>query len=396
MNIKIHPEGKIPAKTPPKYETLMKRLDENKDEFVPANRDTIRKFIQEARLGKTIRGREKKKIGMKRLLKYVQDLKKLDHYFQKRFEDIIENDMERFILDLEDGKIKTPKGKPYAQETQVSIKKIIKKFYKWLLGNNRQYPERVIWFDTSHELPEYNCINKKQLDKILTLMTSTKSEWLVRNRALIMVLFDGGMRAEELLNIRLKNIKYDGETYKVRIEHSKTKKRTLSLPMCKKHLDTWLDIHPAKHEEQAQLFPITYDAMRHLIGRLGKHIGMKLTPHDLRHSSCTYWCQHITHAQMCYRYGWSMNSKMPQRYIDREGLNEDKLVEIARNNREENLKQENQKLSKRLAALEDHMNQLFKTDVEEARKIVQKAHEKVRDPNPKPTNQFLNQEFKPF
>ncbi len=370
MEIKIHPEGKIDAKPVISFERIIARLDENRDNLLPENRDVLKRFIRDARLGKTILGREKKKVGLKRLLKYIQDLKKLDVYFKRPFADLSEQDFERFILDLEDGVITTSDGKPYALETQVVIKKMIKKFYKWFEGDNVEVPRKVRWIDTSYELPEYVALSKEEVDKIVALHTSNTSFNLVRNRAILMFMFDSGIRAEELLNIRMRHLTMKNVDYVVRIEFSKTKKRTITLPFCKNFLDIWLEVHPMPQEPSAQLFPISYNALLHVVHRLGETIGRRITPHSMRHSSATYWCQHLTTYELCYRFGWSMSSKMPQRYIDREGLNQEKANKIVKVARVEGLEQENALLARRLAALEDQMTKFFEKDTEEAKKIV--------------------------
>ncbi len=41
-----------------------------------------------------------------------------------------------------------------------------------------------------------------------------------------------------------------------------------------------------------------------------------------RHSSATYWCNKLSYFQFCKRFGWTVTSKMPQKYIDREGVDE--------------------------------------------------------------------------
>jgi integrase len=266
---------------------------------------------------------------LKRLLKYIQDLKKLDTYFKRPFGDLTEADMERFILDLENGVVGTMDGHAYAGETQVVIKKMIKKFYKWLEGDNMDVPRKVRWIDTSCESIEYVSLSKDELDKILSLMTSNSSYNLVRNRALLIFLFDSGLRAEEVLNVRMRHLTVKNDNYVVRVEFSKTKKRTITLPFCKDLLNAWLDMHPLPSEPSAQLFPITYNALRGVVNRAGDIIKKHITPHSLRHSAATYWCQHLTPYELCYRLGWSMSSKMPQRYIDREGLNQEKAAKAA-------------------------------------------------------------------
>jgi site-specific recombinase XerD len=369
--MKIHPEGKIDAKRYPTFEDVLDRLDSNKDNFLPDNRIIIRRFVYDARLGKTVIGKQKKKIGVKRIQKYLQDLKKLDDYFKKPLDSLTSEDMERFILDLEEGRVKTAKGSAYALETQAVIKKLIKKFYKWLWGNNRIFPEIVEWIDTSVEVQDYSALRKEEIDKMVGMIISSKSEIMIRNRALIMVLFDAGLRAEEMLNVRLKHIYFEGENYKMRVEYSKTKKRTITLPMCKCFLDDWLDVHPMRTESEAQLFPMTYDNLRMAIKRSGAVIKAEITPHSLRHSSATYWCQHLTPYELCYRLGWSMSSKMPQRYIDREGLYQEKAEKIIKATNMTRLEEENAKLNRRLASMEDQMNKLLGKDYDEARKIVQ-------------------------
>lgn len=370
MKTKIHPEGLIPAKKEFGYDRIIERLESNKDSFHPVNKELMIKFIRDARLGKTILSRQKKRVGDKRLLKYVQDLKKLDQYVNKPFSDVNEEDIEKFILDLEEGILKTSKGKPYAPDTQSVIKKVIKKFYKWLEGDNENYPKKVRWIDTSVEIPEYTALRKEEIDKLIACMVSTTPEKIIRNRAIVMFLFDSGVRAEELLNVRLKHLNFSKDNYNVRIEFSKTKKRTITLPFCKEFLNQWLDIHPLRTEPLAQLFPINYNQLHKIIRRAGKMIGVKLYPHALRHSSATYWCQHLTPYELCYRMGWSMSSRMPQRYIDREGLYQEKASKIVKATNLERLENENAQLNRRLSQMEDQISRLFNEDIEEARKII--------------------------
>ena len=371
---KIHPEGHIVTSWPSlNIERINQRLAENRDNFLPENLEIITQFIYDARMGKTIIGREKKKIAVKRLVKYIQDLKKLDVYFKKPFDKITEKDMERFISDLEDGILKNPDGKPYAKETQSVIKKIFKKFYKWLLGNNETIPPMVRWIDTSIETKDYHAINKEQVESMLATITSNSSFNLIRNRALIMVLFDSGARADELLNVRLNQLILENGLYKIRIQFSKTKPRTITLPFSKEYIEQWIDIHPSRDIQLAQLFPIHYNQLRMLIKRAGKTIGVNITPHSLRHASVTFWCKRLKQYELCYRFGWSMSSKMPQRYIDQEGLEQENVNKIVQADETERLAQTNKILSQRLASLEDTMNRLLGEDIEEVRKIVEKA-----------------------
>ena len=106
------------------------------------------------------------------------------------------------------------------------------------------YPELVEWIDTSEVIKEVSALTQAEVMKMIDATASP------RDRALIMVLFDSGARAEELLNVRMKpeHIFWKDElkSFMMRIEFSKTKPRTISLPYSKMLLRKWLEVHPAK------------------------------------------------------------------------------------------------------------------------------------------------------
>ncbi|MFW6046428.1 MAG: tyrosine-type recombinase/integrase [Candidatus Woesearchaeota archaeon] len=389
---KIFPEGKIDAKRIQTWPEIRTRLESNKDEFHPDNVQTTLLFLRAAKNGKTNPNKQYTKVGMKRLLKFIQDLKKLDHYFKKPFKDITEKEMERFIKDLEDGVIKSPKGTPYAPETQAVIKKLIRKFYKWLEGNGNFYPEKVQGIHTAVKLKDYEVITLLQHNRIMTLLTSNTSYNLVRNKAVLSFGFDSGMRAEEIINTRLKHLSFKDEVYYVRIEHHKhgSKKRTILLPICKPYLEAWLSLHdaiPDSKVERGELFPpntpldaqlfinVDYNKLRLITKRAGLAIGKKLTPHGLRHASATHYCQQLTPYELCYRFGWSMSSRMPARYIDQEGIGQGKPIKMMRVARLESLEAENAKLAEKIVTMEAYFKRFFKEDETEARKIINMMRE---------------------
>lgn len=344
-------------------------------EMLPENKALVKAFVHDARLGKTIKKKSKKKVGKSRQIKYVQDLKKLDAHFKKNFKDVAQEEMECFILDLEDGKLIQKNGKPYAAETQVAIKKIVIKFYKWLHGSPDVTPSIVSWIDTSCELKDHIFLTRAELDTMLSRMVSNSSEQVVRNKALIAVLFDTGLRANELLNLRVRDLEYHNEHYKIRVTVSKTLKRTLVLTLSRKYVDEWLDVYPNRTVPEAQLFPISYTALAHMIERTGKRISKHVTPHTLRHSSITYWANHLKHAQLCMRFGWSMNSKQPARYIQRAGIEEEAVAELYNENEAKGHDEEKEMLYRRLAMMEEQMNKLLEGDLAEIAKLVKNARE---------------------
>lgn len=376
---KIHPEGHIDTQGHlKKYLSVMARVKEGRIKLLPQNREDLLEFIADAELGKTIKKGSKKKISQARVVKYVDDLTKLDNFLNKPFAEVTQKEMERFITGLEKGTILSKRGTPFKTETIITTKNVIKKFYKWKLGGGKVLPELVDWFDTSIELPEYHAIKKEQLDSALAMITSNTPANLTRNRALLAILFDSGARQDELLNVRLKHLTQENGCYKMRIEFSKTMKRTVWLPLYKEYIDAWLDIHPNRTPE-AQLFPIGYQPLRQIVLRVGKQMKLsKLTPHSFRHGSITYYANLNTYSeqQLKYRFGWSPNSKMLSRYIDREGLNQkdsaSQITALQEQKEVEKLTQENKQLNQRLAMLEEQMQRFFAKDKEELQRIIQK------------------------
>lgn len=369
--VQIHPEGHIPDGRDnwEAYTDLFGYID--RVDVLPENKELLKRFCRDAKLGKTIKKQSKKKVGHKRLAKYVQDLKKLDHYTKKPFDKLTQEDLELFITDLEDGNIQSINGKPFAEETQVCIKKIVQKFYSWLLTGSKYVPELVDWIDTSLKVKDGDYIKKEELDLLLSILTSTKPEKLIRNRALLSFFFDSGARLDELYNIRFKHLELVEGTYRVRIEFSKTKARTLSLPLCKEHLDAWIDIHPARNEPLAQLFPMTQNHIRKVTKRAGRLIKKeRLIPHTLRKSSATYWANKLSRYQLCARLGWSMSSRQPDRYINIAGLDENKIIEVVETEKYQQVRAENTRLNERMASMEDLLHQLLAKDKEELVRII--------------------------
>lgn len=369
QRMRIEPPGKI---VDPKYawattSTIIARL-RNRKGMLEANKALIERFINDARMGKTIRRGAKKRVGALRQAKYVHDLAKIDAFLKKPLDQVTEPDMERFIMALEDGEITQANGKAYAPETAVAIKKIVIKFYTWLNGG--ETPPFVRWIDTSFKIPDFKMVSKDQVEKILSLMSGPSPTYTIRNRAIVMFLFDSGARADELLNVRISHLEVREGQYWVRIEHSKSKPRTIVLPFCKKYLDAWLDIHPGREIQEAQLFPMRYNGLCNTVKSAGKTINAHTTPQVLRKSSSTYWSTHLTSFQLNYRLGWSMSSKQPARYIDRAGVGQEKVVETVKTETKKALEVQNAELLQRLAIMEEQFNRLMSGDLEEVKRII--------------------------
>ncbi len=341
------------------YARALARLPHD-DTILPENRKIMLRFLRDAELGKTIRNAQKKKIGYGRLLRSVGILKIMSRdWFKKPFPAVTSKDMEDFVLQLEKGKVKNQHGNPYKSETQKTIKKFIKKFYKWLLGNGTTYPEMVAWIDTSGQIPEIQALKREEVERLVARAGNP------RNKAIVKLLFDSGARIEEFLNVRMADLDWKGDYYLVRIQHSKTKPRTISIPLSTKELNDWLAEHPDRKNGNAFLFDMRYHQITMMLKRLGEKVLKKnVTPHILRHSSATHYANLLKHYQFCYRYGWSMSSDSPNRYIDRNGIYEQETAEVVKVDEINKFKKENEVIKEDFTLLKerfDKMNDIMVT-----------------------------------
>ncbi len=333
---------------------------ENDQVIIKENKEFILKFIRDCRLGKTLKNRQKKSIGVARCLKYIQILKKLSAWLDKPFDKVTQSDMEKLIealendqycIDVKSNNQEILKTRKYAHSTKLDYKKTLRKFYKWLWGNNKHYPELVDWIDTYDIMQEVPALTREQVEKLVDVSN-------IRDKAIIMFLFDSGARIEETLNIQIKDLTKIEDSYKVRITVSKTKPRTIHLPICSKYLDLWLQEYSNKTDDSF-LFPLRYDSLRMMLHRKSKLIlNKRVTPHILRHSSATYYANYLSHFQLCYRFGWSMASKMPNRYLDREGIFEQETTKIIQTNDISNLEKQNQLLKEEISHIKESNQEL--------------------------------------
>ena len=373
------------------YENALRRLDDC-DSVSAANKDLVRRFVRDAALGKTIVGRKKRKVGSATLVGYLNHLMTFMLRVKKDLDQLSITDMEHYIEALETDAVASRArrvigssvaacGKPYSPRYKVDNKVVIRKFYKWLWGENKRYPEIVEWFDTYCDEPEIPALSEAEIEKLLDKSRSTFE------RAFVQTLFDGGYRLGELLNVRLKHVQFirfdDGtrsigtslNCFSLRVPYSKTLPRTVLMPIptTTKWLKLWLEEHPANprinddgtidaNDLMAPLFPISDGGARHRINRLGKRaLNKRVYPHLIRHTSATYWANRLSYFQLCKRFGWTMTSQQPQRYIDRSGMEQLPIVEKFHEDDRAKLVREKALLQAELAELRDQLSDSRRT-----------------------------------
>lgn len=304
-------------KTDFNFEYYYNRLDGK--EMSKRQVDQIRKFILEAQIGKN----SKKKVGKHRLIANLQSFFKLANYFKKDFDKLTEEDIIKFSQDLENNRIKQRNGTQYKESSKNELIRSLKRYLKWI-WNEKDYNKKIRWVKEFEESSEVPALSMKEIETLANKMK------FLRDKTLTLFLGDSGCRIEEALNLKISDVelkaKENGEQfYIVNIRVSKTLPRKISVPMASKILTQWLKEHPAITDKDSYLFPVTYDAYRKVLRIAAKEVfSYSVNPHQLRHSSASYYCKKINNPyKFCYRYGWHFNSPMAKRYIDRTQLEED-------------------------------------------------------------------------
>jgi len=335
------------------YEREMDKLESDASMDVK-DKELILRFVWDCKIGKTQCGKSKKKVGKARILKYIQNLRIISKWVGKPLDQLNQEDMEKLVYGIEEDVYKN-REKNYSEETKADYKKTLRKFYRWL-GK----PGLVDFISLIVKPKDVPALKREEVE---TMINSTPSMVM---KAGIMTLFDGGLRIEEFLNLRIKDLtkeKYgnDNDCYWIDIRFSKTFARKIPLPLCTEHLKDWLYKHPDKENLDSQLFPFSYPAFMKRLKTLGSNaLKKKVTPHMLRHSSATYWAAKMNRYELCAKYGWAFSSDMPDRYIKRKGIIFQELAEKGDVDTTTKLQKENILLKEKIENLEHNCKRFTK------------------------------------
>lgn len=258
-------------------------------------------------------------IGERRLDKYIYSLPKISEWLGKPFKEVTRDDMIKMVAGLEE--------KDYANWTKVTYKAIIKRFWKWLNGDE-DYPDCVRWIrgglkNGNKKLPE-NLLTPEEIDRLVDVATN------IRDKAFVRCLYESGCRISELLNLQIKNVQFD-EYSPIIVVSGKTGSRRIRLIDKDGLLKTWLKAHPFRDDPEGFVFvsmavnrknnPIEYHAVVKILRMLKAKSGItkEVNPHNFRHSRATNLAVKLTEAQMKQMFGWTQSSDMASVYVHLSG-----------------------------------------------------------------------------
>ena len=219
----------------------------------------------------------------------------------------------------------------YSKSTISDFKKVLKKFVKYV--NDGELPK--FWKDIHSEKvgSRYNSPDQMiSYDELQSLLNACKNQ---RDKALISLLWDSGVRASELLQLKVKNFQksMDGLYAVLNIEKGSKnyKQRTViltgdSVVLVPQYIEFLKGYLKDKFSEDGFMFVglgkenpgenLTYDDLRSLIKKRAKSAGLQkpISPHLFRHSAATRMASESLPIQVFTKQmGWSSN-KMADNY----------------------------------------------------------------------------------
>ncbi len=234
------------------------------------------------------------------------DLKKAD-----------KKDLGNLVINIQDSK--------YADWSKTDMKVAIKKFYKILNGG--EYPDKVKFISTAMKnykmkLPE-SLLSREDIKKLISVCQNE------RDRALISVLYEGGLRAGELGSLKIKHVEFAKENIRLTIPKGKTGPRVIPIIESERYLENWINAHPGSKNPENPLWikleqnegmvqSMTYDNIRLMIKKKAKKAAIPLSKtnlHNFRHSRATELAKKLKEAQLCLYFGWIIGSNQTRTYV---------------------------------------------------------------------------------
>lgn len=302
-----------------KYESA-KRYVLNSD-LSQHNKDLILKFDQHMQLIG---------VGKPRIMKYFDKITRLGIWLDKDFEQATKEDIEKVVMQVH-------QRTDLTMATKIDYNIILKRFYKWLLGHEEEYPLCVKWLKTTLKYKDKHVTNQADL------ITESEVQRLIsvaihpRNRAFISLLYETGCRIGEIANLSIGQVLFDQYGCVLNVS-GKTGARRIRVVNSTSYLVQWLEMHPCKNDRTKPVWvhlgkaglkkQLEYNSIRKLLQELFKTAGInkRCNPHIFRHSGATFMANHMTEAQMKAYFGWVQASDMASTYVHLSGRDTDNAI----------------------------------------------------------------------
>lgn len=274
------------------------------------NRETIRLYLQERRANAL----SEQTIRLDRMV-----LERLAKFLKKPFREATKQDLVRYFSQIQET---LSNGTVHLQKVKT------KQFYNWLYDlEPRDFPDCVKWIRPTNPgkgmlpIQPEDLLTREEIRKLINTCSNA------RNQALISSLYETAARAEEILDLKIKNVNFDEQGAVVSLG-GKTGQRRIRVVESVPYLQTWINIHPFKNSPNSPLWysnrsgsGLSYNYLYSLVRRLAEKAGVKkkVTPHILRHTRLTELAKHLPEQKLKVFAGWTPSSRMASVYVHLSG-----------------------------------------------------------------------------
>jgi len=235
-------------------------------------------------------------VSVRRLVFYTHKLRKLAAWLRKDFDMVDEDDMRSMLTLLSKGFARQDGGQ-YSLGTVHGYKVTLKRFYRWLEGDDQEYPRKVKWIKTNGDT-----MRIREPEQILTyeeVLEMIRHARNVRDKAIVSFLYESGARISEMLSMKIKHLEFTPAIVKTTLPVSKTRPRVIPLVACRQHLATWVNYHPFKDNPDAPVWsnlkrnggePLLSQTVNSILKRIASNAGIakRVYPHLFRACSITH------------------------------------------------------------------------------------------------------------
>lgn len=185
----------------------------------------------------------------------------------------------------------------YSDWTKFDLKQTVKRFFKFLRGEGFVKDIRISERKVRKKLPQTILTE----DEVVRIIENANN---IRDKLIISLLYELGLRLHELLNLRTKDIVL-GKEYGWVIVHGKTGMRRLLTVSSIPYLKAWLNAHPDLRPDNYLI--VTWDNRKmsrnnliKIVRELSKKAGTnkRVTPYTFRHSRATFLARVLTEQQL--------------------------------------------------------------------------------------------------
>ncbi len=239
----------------------------------------------------------------------VQRLQEMD--FAETLDKLDPDTFDRLLIYLEDERKLSP-------GTIRNYKKLVKKFFRFSTEGNPPKWIRDLKLKTIESpVQPSDILTKEEFDRLLEAGRHP------RDKAIIAVLADGGMRVGALASCRIKNAEFNQYGAMLYLSKTGVNKTTpakgIPLTWSAGYLSQWMAVHPLREDPEAPLWvsldknkePVSYKTIRKMIKTTAEKAGIKKSvhPHLLRHTAITNWIlDGLNEQEVKHRAGWSRGS----------------------------------------------------------------------------------------